>query len=134
MATFEIVHVELTASDDSHTITVPVYAEIVAPGLAIAPEIGGDIDNGPQYEGGYALTHTASGKSVAGVSAIGGHCIACIRNYAEAAINSGIDWTKPMDAVQAAVKAGGEGIEAFKRAYVELSGCGGTDCVEVDDF
>lgn len=129
MATFEQIQITLTASDLSKTITVPVFAEIVAPGLALVPDLGGfAYPDEIQYAGGFTLTHVGSGSSVAGPGPSVGYCISCTREFAKVAVSSGIDWTQSMDELQAGIKAATEANEAFKRAYAEMSVCGGTNC------
>lgn len=115
-------------------LSLGVGAEIFAPGLGIVPEISADKDGRVIYEGGFLLIHIPSGRNIAGISITGGHCITCVHDYAQAAADSGIDWTKSAESTQAAVNAGGERIDALKHAYADLSACGGTNCGDVDEY
>lgn len=113
-------------------LSLGVGAEIVAPGLAIAPDLGADEDGNVGYRGGYLLLVTATGHNLNG----GGEsqCISCVRDYARAAINSGIDWTKPQPEISALLATKGDEYKAMRTAQEHLLCCNGYDCQDDDGF
>lgn len=114
-------------------LSLGVGAEIVAPGLAITPDIGADENGNVVYHGGFLLIITETGHNLNG-SNLGGQCIGCVRNYAEAAIASGIDWTKPQPEISALLKAQGDEYKAMRVAQEHLLCCEGFDCRDDDGF
>lgn len=130
-ATYDLVEIPLIGPN-GEAMSVRTYGEIIAPGLAITPEIAANQAGRIHFNGGWLLTHIPSGHNVNGTSQ-GGQCITCVQEYADVAAGTGINWTLPMSEVSAYIKAGSEDVDRLKKAQGELFTCGGTDCRD-DEF
>lgn len=120
MPEFLLMEIPLKTRDGTKNPT-PAVGEIVAPGLVITPEIGYDV----RLTGRWVLTHVESGRATNGHD--NGACLACIRDYAEFVIATGIDWTKPHSDLADIVRVqAGEGSEWQAKAMA-LRNCPG-DC------
>lgn len=128
--TYELIEIPLANSDDDSTMPTQTYGEIVTPGLAITPGLWGD--GIPRFNGGWDVTHVGSGTRISGGRTL--HCLACVRDYAAAAIRSGIDWTLPQPEITAILNARGEQVEGLFDALRELRTCLGTQCDRGIDF
>jgi hypothetical protein len=129
---YAIITVPLHGPEGEH-LSLGVGAEIIAPGLAITPEVAADQGGKVHFTGGWLLTHIPSGHNVNGTSQ-GGQCVTCVQEYADVAAGTGINWTLPMADITAYIKAGSEDVTRLKKAQGDLFACGGTDCREVDGF
>lgn len=112
---------------NAERLSLGVGGEIVAPGLAITPDIGADENGNVGYNGGFMLTLISTGHNLNG-SNLGGQCISCVRHYAQAAVASGIDWTKPQPEISALLKTEGDEFKAMRKAQEHLLCCEGYDC------
>lgn len=117
----------LSNTDGTDAFTIDVLAEIVAPGLAITPAI----ENGPPllFTSGWVLTLIPSGHRLNTGRTY--RCLSCIRDYAAAAVATGVDWTLPHADLTALINAGGPVTDALTAAARELMTCVGTQCFTV---
>lgn len=112
--------------DTNKVGNVSTWGQTVAPGLAVTPHLAQGDDGQPYYTGGWTLTHISSGFRVNPGDTF--RCIGCIREFADAAIGTGLDWTSPMGNIVPHLNAGGSAHEAMRSACKELATCAGTQC------
>lgn len=118
MSAFESVEVVLGPNKEA-LARYEVMGEVVAPGLAITPEIVADADGNILYRGGFLLTHLSTGRRLNG-GPWGGSCISCIRAFAKTVVESGIDWTRPRSELAALVAERGDAIKSVLAAAAEM--------------
>jgi hypothetical protein len=123
----------LLASRDENGSLLPAhsYGETVAPGLAITPGLAGD--DVPKFTGNWVLTHTSTGRQLNGTTRIAA-CLPCVRTYAVAVTDTGIDWTQDMEAITKLIAAGGQPVDDLRAAQTELYACGGSNCHAIDGY
>lgn len=73
---------------------IPTYGEVVAPGLALVPDIGQD----GEFTGLFCLAHIRSGHVIdLAPPHIAAGCAICVREIGRAARTCGIDWNAPAE-------------------------------------
>lgn len=124
MTAYELLDIPLASRTGTSALPTKTYGEVIAPGLAITPGLWGD--DSPRFNGGWHVTHIGSGTLISGGNNL--HCLACTREYGQAAIDSGIDWTAPQPEISALIAAKTENVEGLLAALRELRTCLGTEC------
>jgi len=115
-----------SAGIDAEPTTIRVPVEIVAPGIGITPQVDIHPTDGMFFSGGWFLTHLPSGMNLNG--GVDGQCLTCVRDYAKAAVESGIDFTVAQPELTDLVRNPTPAVNLFRDAQMELHCCGGIDC------
>jgi hypothetical protein len=84
----ELALIDIRARISGVEVVMPIFGEIVAPGLAITPAIDGT----GLYAGGWTLTHVASGWQLSRRESM---CLGCCRDLV-ARVAPVADWTQPV--------------------------------------